>query len=131
MEIITQGSQPKAVSTGEQATPVSEARAAILSAVTPAAGTEIVHLKAALGRVLADDVYARVNVPPHDNSAMDGFALRGNELKADKVSLRIAGVALAGKAYAGVVGAGECVRIMTGAVMPADCDTVIPHELVG
>lgn len=131
METVTQGAHANAVPQGEQATAVSEARAAILSAVTPVAGTEIVHLKAALGRVLADDVYARVNVPPHDNSAMDGFALRGNELKADKVSLRIAGVALAGKAYAGVVAAGECVRIMTGAVMPADCDTVIPHELVG
>jgi len=131
METITQGSQPNAVPQGEQATAVSEARAAILNAVVPVARTEIVQIKAALGRVLADDVHARVNVPPHDNSAMDGFALRGSELKAGKVSLRITGVALAGKAYAGVVGAGECVRIMTGAVMPADCDTVIPHELVG
>lgn len=115
--------------TGE-ATPVAEARAAMLAAVRPIAEQENLPIKAALCRVLSEEVRARVNVPPHDNSAMDGFALNGGELKAGKIRLRIVGTALAGKAFTGSVGTGGCVRIMTGAVMPAECDTVIPHELV-
>ncbi len=85
----------------------------------------------ALGRVLACDAISPVDVPPHDNSAMDGFALDGAALSTtDSLTLRVVGTALAGAAWPGTVGPGECVRIMTGAIMPAGLDTVAPQELV-
>jgi molybdopterin molybdotransferase len=85
----------------------------------------------ALGRVLACDAISPVHVPPHDNSAMDGFAFQGAALKSGQsLTLRIVGTALAGSAWRGRVGPGECVRIMTGAIMPAGLDTVAPQELV-
>ena len=85
----------------------------------------------ALGRVLACDAISPVDVPPHDNSAMDGFAFQGADLVPDQtVRLRVVGTALAGSAWHGSVGPGECVRIMTGAIMPAGLDTVAPQELV-
>ncbi|MGA0573070.1 gephyrin-like molybdotransferase Glp [Variovorax sp. VNK109] len=97
--------------------------------VQPVHATEDVGLFDALGRVLAEDVISPVNVPPHDNSAMDGFAFRGDELAAGgPLRLRVAGTALAGAAWQGRVGAGECVKIMTGAVMPEGLDTVVPQE---
>jgi molybdopterin molybdotransferase len=86
----------------------------------------------ALGRVLARDVVSPFDVPPNDNSAMDGFAFDGGQLKADAtLELKIAGgTAFAGKARQGIPQAGECVRIMTGAIMPPGFDTVVPQELV-
>jgi molybdopterin molybdotransferase len=90
-----------------------------------------VGLPDALGRVLAQDVISPIHVPPHDNSAMDGFALRGAELTPGQ-PLRLtvaAGAALAGSAWRGQAAAGQCVKIMTGAVMPAGLDTVAPLEL--
>lgn len=85
----------------------------------------------ALGRVLACDAVSPVDVPPHDNSAMDGFAFDGACLASTQpLTLRVVGTALAGTAWRGAVGAGECVRIMTGAVMPPGLDTVAPQELV-
>ena len=85
----------------------------------------------ALGRVLAEEVISPINVPPHDNSAMDGFALRGSELRpGEPLQLSRVGTALAGVAWRGTVGPGECVKIMTGAVMPDGLDTVVPQELV-
>ena len=85
----------------------------------------------ALGRVLACDAISPVDVPAHDNSAMDGFAFAGAELSPDRpLSMRVVGTALAGAAWQGTVGSGECVRIMTGAVMPGGLDTVAPQELV-
>ena len=97
----------------------------------PVQATETVPLFQALGRVLAQDLVSPLNVPPHDNSAMDGYALHGSQL-ADgaSLSLRVVGRALAGKAWQGEVKPGECVKIMTGAVMPAGLDTVVPQELV-
>ncbi|MDH6594746.1 molybdopterin molybdotransferase [Variovorax sp. TBS-050B] len=94
---------------------------------------EEVALREALGRVLAEDIVSPVSVPPHDNSAMDGFAFDGAVLKDDapidaSVELRVIGTALAGAAWRGTVGAGEAVRIMTGAVMPEGLDTVVPQE---
>jgi molybdopterin molybdotransferase len=94
---------------------------------------ESVTLFEALGRVLAEDIVSPISVPPHDNSAMDGYAFDGAVLKADapsdaSVSLRVAGTALAGAAWRGALGAGDAVRIMTGAMMPAGLDTVIPQE---
>ncbi|RFO96990.1 molybdopterin molybdenumtransferase MoeA [Rhodoferax lacus] len=101
------------------------------SLVTPVTGTETVALKAALGRVLALDVVSPINVPAHDNSAMDGYAFRGALLQADApLSLEIAGTAFAGKAWSGSLGDTQCLKIMTGAVMPEGLDTVVPQELV-
>jgi molybdopterin molybdotransferase len=87
-------------------------------------------LRDALGRVLADDVVSPFSVPPHDNSAMDGFAFDGTALEGatGDLQLRIVGTALAGAAWRGQVGPGEALRIMTGAVMPAGLDTVVPQE---
>lgn len=91
---------------------------------------EDVPLRDALGRVLADDVVSPFSVPPHDNSAMDGFAFDGAALDGvtGELPLRIVGTALAGAAWRGEVGPGEALRIMTGAVMPAGLDTVVPQE---
>ncbi|WP_397410411.1 gephyrin-like molybdotransferase Glp [Polaromonas sp.] len=83
----------------------------------------------ALGRVLAADVVSPFDVPPHDNSAMDGYAFAGAQLAAGTaLTLKVVGTALAGKAWQGTVGAGECLKIMTGAIMPAGLDTVVPQE---
>jgi molybdopterin molybdotransferase len=85
----------------------------------------------ALDRVLAQDVMSPVNVPPHDNSAMDGYAFAGAQLRDGKaLSLQVLGTAFAGKAWAGQVEPGGCVKIMTGAIMPRGLDTVVPQELV-
>lgn len=97
--------------------------------VQPVAGTETVGIFDALGRVLAEDIVSPVSVPPHDNSAMDGYAFDGAQLRAGQpLSLRCVGTALAGAAWAGTLQPGDCVKIMTGAVMPAGLDTVVPQE---
>ena len=92
---------------------------------------ERVPLRSALGRVLARDMVSPISVPTHDNSAMDGYALRGADLRPDAPTvLAVAGTGLAGQSFEGTAGPGECVRIMTGAVMPAGLDTVVPQEFV-
>ena len=99
--------------------------------VQPVREQETVPLMQAHGRILACDVVSPISVPPHDNSAMDGYAFRGTELQTDRpTALTVVGTALAGAAWQGTVNAGECVRIMTGAIMPAGLDTVVPQELV-
>jgi molybdopterin molybdotransferase len=99
--------------------------------VQPVAQVEHVGIFDALGRVLAEDVISPIDVPPHDNSAMDGYAFAGAALTDDApLTLEIVGTALAGKAWQGTVGRGQCVKIMTGAIMPAGLDTVVPQELV-
>ena len=98
--------------------------------VEPVTEVEEVGIFEALGRVLAQDVISPISVPPHDNSAMDGFAFDGAQLTADAtLSLKVIGTALAGKAWTGQVQGGECVKIMTGAIMPSSLDTVVPQEL--
>ena len=113
---------------------VDEAKQAILQRLAPISETERVELPAALGRVLGADIVSPIDVPQHDNSAMDGYALRavdiGKTAGADEIDLRVVGGALAGRPYAGVLGPGECVLITTGAVLPAGCDCVVPQELV-
>src|SRR6185436_10910939 len=89
--------------------------------------TERVAIREALGRVLAEEIVPKIDVPAHDNSAMDGYAVRFADL--DK-PLKEIGTALAGKPFAGKVAAGECVRIMTGGVMPEGTDTVVIQEIV-
>jgi len=97
--------------------------------VEPVHDTEEIHTLDCLGRVLAADVISPISVPPHDNSAMDGYAFDGAQLTpGSPLRLRVVGTALAGAAWEGQVGSGECVRIMTGAVMPAGLDTVVPQE---
>jgi molybdopterin molybdotransferase len=98
----------------------------------PVAETEEIGIFHALDRVLAQDVISPVSVPPHDNSAMDGYAFDGAQLRpGTPLALRpVTGTALAGKAWTGQVGPGECVRIMTGAIMPTGLDTVVPQEFV-
>ncbi|HRM00377.1 MAG TPA: molybdopterin molybdenumtransferase MoeA, partial [Acidovorax sp.] len=97
--------------------------------VEPVTQTEELPLFNALGRVLAQDVVSPISVPPHDNSAMDGYAFAGAQLVVGQpLTLRVVGTALAGKAWVGTVAAGECLKIMTGAIMPAGLDTVVPQE---
>ncbi|MDZ7814342.1 MAG: gephyrin-like molybdotransferase Glp [Ideonella sp.] len=112
--------------------PVAEARARIHAALRPITDVETLPLRQALGRILAADVISPIAVPAHDNSAMDGYSLHGADLLADvPTALRaLPGVTVfAGTPLAQVVGRGQCVRIMTGAVMPEGLDTVVPVEL--
>ena len=113
------------------ALPVRDAQRIIREFVQPVRAVEQVALRAALGRVLAKDVVSPIDVPAHDNSAMDGFALRGSDLRADApVTLRVIGTTFAGNASELVPAPGECMRIMTGGVMPEGCDSVVPQEFV-
>ncbi|WP_029524451.1 molybdopterin molybdotransferase MoeA [Polaromonas glacialis] len=99
--------------------------------VTPVQDAIELPLFEALGRVLAADVVSPFDVPPHDNSAMDGYAFNGAQLRPDSaLELQVVGTALAGKAWQGSISPGRCVKIMTGAVMPAGLDTVVPQEFV-
>ena len=95
---------------------VDKAREAMRACLTPISETQQVPVRAALGRILAEEIVPRINVPAHDNSAMDGYAVRFADIAQP---LKEIGTALAGKPFSGAVGAGECVRIMTGAVMPS------------
>ena len=113
--------------------PVDAVSAFLETLVQPFTVTEVetVGIFDALGRVLARDVVSPLSVPPHDNSAMDGYAFEGSQLQPDTpLTLHVVGTAFAGQAWRGSVGPGECVKIMTGAVMPAGLDTVVPQELV-
>ena len=99
--------------------------------VVPLQEAQDLPLFEALGRVLADDVTSPFDVPPHDNSAMDGYAFDGAALASGQaLALQVLGTALAGKAWPGTVGPGQCVKIMTGAIMPTGLDTVVPQEFV-
>ena len=91
---------------------------------------EKLPLKLCLGRILANDILSPINVPANDNSAMDGFAFNSKELKTDReqIHLRIVGTVYAGQTSVPPTQASECIKIMTGAMMPPDCDTVIPQE---
>ncbi len=140
-----------------QALPVSAAQAIVRQWAVPITTIERVALRASLDRVLAEDVVSPIDVPAHDNAAMDGYALdgvildeatpgstKGNGAQsgetvdadgavsgaAPQLTLDVAGQALAGHPFAGKLATGQCVRIMTGAPMPPGCDTVIPQEWV-
>jgi len=93
--------------------------------------TESVLLDQGLNRILASDVLSPIDVPAADNSAMDGFAFRGTELSnAPLTQLTVVGTVFAGTPFTGSLAAGQCLKIMTGALMPAQCDTVIPQEMM-
>src|SRR5690606_33522208 len=109
---------------------VEDAQEVIRQFIQPIDAIEKVAIRSALDRVLAADIISPINVPAYDNSAMDGYALRGSDVGNEDRVFKIVGTAYAGHAYEGCVNAGECVRIMTGAVMPQGCDTVVPQEFV-
>src|SRR3989475_8394378 len=113
------------------ALPVAKANEVIRSFINPVSGVEKPRVRAALGRVLAKDVVSPINVPSHDNSAMDGYAVRNDDLgTGEPVTLTEIGTAYAGGEFKSEVGSGECVRIMTGAVLPKNTDTVVIQEAV-
>lgn len=109
---------------------VVQAQARILDTIQPLQRQETIPLDQALGRVLAETIIAPFNVPPHRNSAMDGYAINSSVIAQDLNHFRIIGKSFAGRPFQGVVGEGECVRIMTGAVVPQGADSVLMQEEV-
>src|SRR5277367_2295996 len=109
--------------------PVADAERLIVERVSPVNECETVTLREAMGRVLAEDVIAPVNVPPFDNSAVDGYAVRATDLDSVGESrLSIVDRVAAGHASTHALEAGEAIRIFTGAPMPAGADTVFMQE---
>jgi molybdopterin molybdotransferase len=109
--------------------PVAEAEKLIGARVIPVSGKEMAPLRAALGRVLTADLIAPFNLPPFDNSAVDGYAVRGNDIDgARERRLAIVDRVAAGHAATHAVKSGEAVRIFTGAPMPPGADTVFMQE---
>ena len=109
--------------------PVDRARALIRQFLTPVTATERVHVRQALDRVLAEDLTSPMAVPGHDNSAMDGWAVRFADLSGSgETELTRVGESFAGKPFTGSLGPRETVRIFTGGVMPANADTVVMQE---
>jgi len=110
---------------------VVQARKYIKEFLKPVTTRESVPLRSSLGRVLAEDIHSPCNVPNHNNSAMDGYAFNADDMASSgETSLKVIGTAFAGKAYEGSIKKGQCVRIMTGAVMPEGADTVVVQERV-
>ena len=113
-----------------QSLPVAQVQAFLRELVIPIDGAEDVSLLEGLNRILAGDLVCPIDVPPHDNSAMDGYAFAGSQLDPNQpLSLRVVATAWAGRSSQATVGPGECAKIMTGAVMPTGLDTVLPQEL--
>ena len=109
--------------------PVAQAEQALLEQVIPITDTEVVSLPDAVGRVLADPVASTINVPPHANSAMDGYAVHGASLPSSGVrEFKVVGTAFAGKPWAHRCQPDEAVQVMTGAMMPQGTDTVVIQE---
>ena len=103
----------------------------ILHSINAISETEIVPIRGALHRVLAEEIHSSINVPSHTNSAMDGYAILSKDIPStDQKTLHLIGTAWAGRPFDGKVNQGECVRIMTGAAMPANTDTVVMQEHV-
>jgi molybdopterin biosynthesis enzyme len=111
--------------------PVATVQSLIQQHLVPLQESETVALTDALNRVLATDIISPIHVPAHDNAAMDGYALRSADLaNSTNTKYQVVGLAVAGKKFTGTVQTNECIRIMTGAQMPDECDTVIPQELI-
>ena len=107
--------------------PFEQALENMLNVIKPITDIEQVTLDNALGRILAQEVKSPVNVPPNDNSAMDGYAFQHQSLALEQ-PLKLVGRSMAGAPFTGECKLGECVRIMTGAKVPNDCDTVEMQE---
>src|SRR2546428_12323268 len=118
---------PSAAKTAQRVLSVDEALERILARIA-ALAPETIALGDALGCVLAEDVVADRDVPPFRNSAMDGYAVRGEDVARPNVRLRVVGAIGAGETPARAVGRGEAMRIMTGAPMPDGADTVVRGE---
>lgn len=111
--------------------PADIARQRILSSIIPLSESESVTLRNSLGRILSEDIISPINVPSGTNSAMDGYAITKADIPLSGIKeLKLIGTAYAGKPFQGEVNRGECVRIMTGALMPAGTDTVVMQEHV-
>jgi molybdopterin molybdotransferase len=109
--------------------PIAEAERLISERITPVAEIETAALKAALGRILASDVIAPIDLPPFDNSAVDGYAVRHADLSpSGETRLSVADRLTAGRAAARPLPLGAAVRIFTGAPMPEGADTVFMQE---
>ena len=102
---------------------ISEAKKTVLKHVVPL-GEESVDLPDLVGRVLAEDIAADIDMPPFDRSQMDGFAVRVDDVREAPADLRIAGESVAGKGWHDRLKPGEAVRIMTGAPVPDGADSV-------
>jgi molybdopterin molybdotransferase len=109
---------------------VTAARERINQLLSPVSAWEKHPLRNALGKVLAQAIISPMNVPAYTNSAMDGYAIFSEDIAEDPFTLKQIGIAYAGQPFTGTVKQGECIRIMTGAMMPAQCDTVIMQEHV-
>ncbi|HEX8351837.1 MAG TPA: hypothetical protein VF611_02855, partial [Pyrinomonadaceae bacterium] len=107
---------------------VTEAIGIVVEKSEPLA-VQRVALDEAAGRVLAEDVYADTDLPPFDRAQMDGYAVRSEDLRRTPARLRVVGEAAAGSGWRGDLGAGEAVRIMTGAPLPAGADSVQQVEV--
>ncbi|WP_159736938.1 molybdopterin molybdotransferase MoeA [Vibrio atypicus] len=107
--------------------PIEDAMEQMLSPIKPIQTTLQLPLADAIGYVLAEDILSPIFVPPFDNSAMDGYAVRLTDLNANNV-MPLAGKSFAGQPFDGEWPAGYCVRIMTGAKIPDGCDAVIMQE---
>ncbi|MDQ1343221.1 MAG: molybdopterin molybdotransferase, partial [Pseudomonadota bacterium] len=136
---MTEARQPEAASPdscagaghGDRLRRLDEAREHIIADVVPVTEREVVSLRDALGRVLASAVHSTVDVPSYRSSAMDGYALAGQDLPSSgAATFELVGRSLAGRPFAGRVGRGQCVRIMTGAPVPEAADTVVMQEQV-
>lgn len=114
----------------QQSLSVEQARAQIEQLLNPVSSWQKLALREALGHILHAPVSSPLQVPPHNNSAMDGYAIHSRDMQGEAFSLKQVGTAYAGQPFNGKVEPGQCVRIMTGAMMPAQCDTVIMQEHV-
>jgi molybdopterin molybdotransferase len=109
--------------------PLGQLESLIAERVTPVTQTERIALRSARGRVIAADLKAPVDLPPFDNSAVDGYAVRHADLKADgDTTLKVAGRLTAGRRPDAAIRPGQAIRIFTGAAMPAGADTVFMQE---
>ncbi len=117
------------ITVDQPALTVDEACSLIQSQMNPVSCINKIEIRSALGRFLAEDIHSKINVPSHTNSAMDGYAINGNDipLKAN-AKLNVVCTVLAGQPFTGKINSGECARIMTGGMMPAGTDTVIMQE---
>jgi molybdopterin molybdotransferase len=109
---------------------IDAARQRIAALITPLTAWQRCPIRDALNCILHDDIVSSINVPAHNNSAMDGYAIRSSDIVNDSFSLTQVGVAFAGQPFQGTVNTGECIRIMTGAVVPDECDTIVMQEQV-
>ena len=107
--------------------PLNQALEEMLGQLPAPSSTETLPLNQCANRILAEDIFSPINVPSFDNSAMDGYALRFEDLE-KFADFRVIGKSFAGNPFTGQIQAGECVRIMTGAMIPAGADVVIMQE---